>query len=190
MTLAGNHQDVPPAQLGDRGGDRLAAVADLDRVRRGGKDRAADLGRRFAARIVVRDIDEIGAFGRHLTHQRTLAAVAVAAGAEDDRQPGFGMRAQGGQHGRQRIRGVGVIDKDHRAARRLTDPLHPAGHAIETRQDTGCIRYRRAARDRQPERRQHIHRLELADQRQIDFVRIAEHRQADALAVAGRMTLD
>ena len=88
---------------------------------------AARIARRIsagvlAARIVVGDIDAIGKLGRELAHQRPLAAVAIAAGAEHDREPPLGMRPQRAQHRRQRVRRMGVIDKDRRAGRGLCRP--------------------------------------------------------------------
>ena len=43
MAFAGDDENIAAAQFGDSRRDRLAAVADLDRVRRRGEDRAADL---------------------------------------------------------------------------------------------------------------------------------------------------
>ena len=73
-----------------------------------------------------------------------------------------------------------------REALRAAMPQQPAGHGTEARQNAGGIRHGRTRRDRQPERRQHIHRLELADQRQLDFEAFAEQQKIDALPVAAR----
>ena len=87
VALAGDAEHVAGLEHGDGAGDRLAAVADLDRVGRGGEDRLADRGRVLGARIVVGDDDHVGVVGGGLAHQRPLAGIAVAAGAEDDDQP-------------------------------------------------------------------------------------------------------
>ena len=47
-----------------------------------------------------------------LAHDRTLAAVAVAAAAEDDAEPAARELARGGQHALERVGRVGVVD-DH-----------------------------------------------------------------------------
>ena len=93
MALAGDHEDVAGPRSPTAASIAARAVADLDRARRGGEDRAADLLGVLAARIVVGDVDAVGASGRDPAHQRPLAAVAVAAGAEDDDEPALGMRA-------------------------------------------------------------------------------------------------
>ena len=84
MALAGNEQHISGPEAGDCGTDRFVAIADLDGAGRGGDDCGADRGGVFAARIVVGDDDAVGLCGRDRPHQRTLAAVAVAAGAQHD----------------------------------------------------------------------------------------------------------
>jgi hypothetical protein len=74
MTLAGDEQDVAAAQLRDRGADRLAAVADLNRAGRGPQYSGTDRGRLLAARIVVGDDDAIGFFGGRLPGSRSPPA--------------------------------------------------------------------------------------------------------------------
>src|SRR6202040_1791830 len=101
---AGDYEDVAPAQFGDCGWDRGAPVADLDGLWRRGEDRAANLRRRLAARIVVGDVGEVGKLGGDAAHQRTLAAIAVAAGPEDDEEAAVGVRAQRAEHASQRVR--------------------------------------------------------------------------------------
>ena len=48
------------------------------------EDRLADRRRILRARVVVGDDDDVGMLGSGASHQRPLAGVAVAAGAEDD----------------------------------------------------------------------------------------------------------
>src|SRR5690349_5283036 len=128
MAFSGYDENVGTAKFGDCRRDGFAAIADLDSARRRREDRAANLLGLLAARIVVRDIDEVGELARDLAHLRALAAVAVAAGAEHDREPSFDMRPQRGEDRGERIRGVSVIDKDGRAGRGLAHSLHAAGH--------------------------------------------------------------
>ena len=115
VPFAGNDQQVARRELGNRRADRLAPVADLDRARRCIEDRATDSRRTLASRIVVGDIDAVGQAGRHLSHQGPLAGVAVATATEQRDQPAGSMRAQGLEHRRQSIRGMGVIDDDRAA---------------------------------------------------------------------------
>src|SRR5205807_3764666 len=57
MAFPGDHENIAAPQFGNGGGDRLAAVADFDRMRRRGDDRPANLAGWLAARVVVGDID-------------------------------------------------------------------------------------------------------------------------------------
>src|SRR5204862_6228605 len=87
VSLAGDHDHVVVRRLGDRARDRLAAVGDrrvllaVDAVR----DLVDDRARVFAARVIARDYDAVGEPRGDLAHLRTLAAIAIAAAAEDDR---------------------------------------------------------------------------------------------------------
>ncbi len=118
-------QRIARLQPGDRGPDRLGAVADFPGALGGAEDRGADRLRIFAARIVVGDDDAVGIFGGDRAHQRTLAGIAVAAGAEHHHQLAFRIRPQRLQRLRQRIGLVRVVDKDRRAVA-FADPLQPA----------------------------------------------------------------
>ena len=66
----------------------------------------------------------VGILGRNATHDRTLAGVTVAAGAEHHDQLALGVRPQRLQRLRQRIRLVGVID-EYRRPVMFADPLQP-----------------------------------------------------------------
>jgi hypothetical protein len=87
MALAGHQQDIAVLEPLDGPGDRLAPASDLDAARTGGHDGGADGGRVLAARIVVGDVDHVGQFGGDRAHLRPLAAIAVAAAAEDHHKP-------------------------------------------------------------------------------------------------------
>ena len=106
----------------------------------GGQHRGADRGRVLAARIVVGDDGHVGEARGGGAHQRPLAAVAVAAGAEHHVQPARGMRAQRGQQPLQRVRACGRSRRRPRRRSAAAPPV-PAGRA------------RRAARPADPARR-------------------------------------
>ena len=69
----------------------------------------------FATGIVVRDDDCVCVADRDLTHQRTLAGVAIATATEDNVQFPLDMRANGSQHCLKGVRRVRVVDIDRRA---------------------------------------------------------------------------
>ena len=86
-------------------------------------------------------------------HQRALAAVAVAAGAEDDDQPPGRQLARGAQHVLQRVGRVRVVDEDGEGLA-LVDRLEAARDALGARQRRGDRRVgRRRARGRRRPRR-------------------------------------
>src|SRR4051794_19039028 len=105
VALAGDDDDIAVGGQRDRLLDRRAPV-DLDAhvvaVDAGddlGHDRLGVLG----ARIVAGDEHLVGQPGGDLAHDRALAAVAVAAGAEDDDDPPRGELAGGPQDVLQRV---------------------------------------------------------------------------------------
>ena len=125
----------------------------------------ADQAGVLAARIVVGNDDAVGIVGGNRAHQRTLAGIAVAAGAEHHDKPALRVRPQCLQRLRQRVGLVGVIDKDRRAVV-FADPFQPALGAFETF-ECGKHRLRRAAgTDCEAGRDQRILDLEFTDQRQ------------------------
>ena len=93
-----------------RGGRRPRCTSARRVGRHAGQHRGADRGRVLGARVVVGDHQHVGEPGGDLAHQRPLAGVAVAAGAEDDDQPARGQRAQRVQRGRDGVGLVGVVD--------------------------------------------------------------------------------
>ena len=82
VPFAGDQQHVAWRKVGNGLRDRFAAIADLAGARRGSDDRAADRRRILAARIVIGNDDDVGLFRGDRAHQRTLAGIAIAAGAE------------------------------------------------------------------------------------------------------------
>ena len=182
----------PRAQFGDRGGDRLPPVADLDRAGRRFQNGAANLRRILAARIVVGDIDEIGELGCDAAHQRPLAAVAVAAGAEHDRETPLGMRAQRASapspahpaYGRNRQRPAAPV------AVSPTNCMRP-GTPPQTRQHRDRVAAApRRSRSTSPSAASTFDRLEPADQRQVDVAARAEHLDGEVLPRRQRHPLD
>ena len=153
-------------------GDAPRAVADLAR-RRG---RPARTAARIAAGSSLRGLSSVTmahvgeARGRR-AHQRALAAVAVAAGAEHHVQPARGMRAQRGQQPLQRVRRVGVVHIDRGAVRQPRRQLH-AGRA--RRAGCGSDPARRRSPSAIGERGGHqgIVGLEAARQRQATSRRV------------------
>jgi hypothetical protein len=83
VTFAGDQQHVAKLKILDGASDRLATICDLLRARGGGEKGSANYGWILIAWIVVGDNDAVRPGGRDRTHQRTLAAVAVAAGTEN-----------------------------------------------------------------------------------------------------------
>src|SRR5689334_20481057 len=124
MALSGDEQDVAAPEVRDGLADRFRAIADFGRARRIGENGRADCGWILAARIVVGHDNLVRAFGGDAAHDRALAAVAVAAGAEDYGQLAFCVRAQAPQRFLERVRLVRIVDKDGRAAT-VADKLEP-----------------------------------------------------------------
>ncbi len=93
-----------------------------------------------------------------LAHQRALAGVAVAAGAEHHVQPSSGVRPQCRQQPFEGVRRVGVVDIGRRPVRQRRRELHPPAHAGEARQQRQRIG--RAQRLRQRRREQRVVGLE------------------------------
>ena len=169
VALAGDQQRVAGLQRRDAGLDRFRAIADIVGAFCFRQNGGADRGRIFAARIVVGDDDAVGILGRDRAHDRALARIAIAAGAEHHHQLAFGVRPQRLQRLRQRIRLVGVIDEDRRAVM-FADTLQPSLGAFEMFQRREHLRRLAAGPDREPGGDQRILDLEFADQRQLDRV--------------------
>ena len=132
VALAGDAEHVARPEHGDRRGGSPRARSPISIASgRAGEDRRADRRRILRARIVVGDDDDVGMLGRGLAHQRPLAGVAVAAGAEDDDEPARGHRPERREHARQRVGLVGVVDEDQRAVRLAPDEFQPPGRALE-----------------------------------------------------------
>ena len=100
--------------------------------------------------------------GRHLAHQRPLAAIPIATGAEHDVQLARRVRPQCGQQPFQRVRRVRVVDIGGRAVRQLRRQLHAAANALQPRQE---VKHRvQAQHERQTGGHQNVIGLEPAGQ--------------------------
>ncbi len=110
------------------------------------QDRGADGGGVFAARIVVGDDDAVGFCRGDGAHQRPLAAIAVAAGAEYHDEPAGHVGPQRFERLGERIGLVRIIDEDRRAAARADafEPALGAGEMFERREHRS--RHRRRSR--------------------------------------------
>ena len=89
VALARDQQHIALLQMIDRRPNGFGAIADLLRTGTGGENSGADRRRIFAARIVVGDDDAVRVLRGDLAHQRTLAGIAVATGAEHHHKLAF-----------------------------------------------------------------------------------------------------
>ena len=159
--------------------DGLPPVPDLDDPvgaagpRGAGQDLAADGRGILAARVVVSDDDQVGQLGGDLAHRRSLARVALAAGAEHHRQPAFGA-PQCGERRPQRARLVGVVDQRQELLAAV-DLLEPAGHPCFPQPRRGLFR-------RDPD-----HVQDCQGHKAIGDVVVAGQRYADPVVNAGRV---
>ena len=133
--FAGDHDDVSRRRVGQRRLDRRAAVE--DDLERSVCDLPRDLRGLLGSRVVGRDDRAVSELAGDSPHKRSLLAVAVAAGPEDDREAPTQL-ACGRQHVLQRVGGVGVVD-NHRERLTGVDRLEAAGHAGK-RLDAGANR--------------------------------------------------
>ena len=131
------------------------------------------------ARVVGGDDRDIGEPRGDLAHQRALAAVAVAAGAEDaeDAPAAVDQLARGAQDVLERVGGVGVVD-EHREVLTLLDGLEAPRHP-------------HAARERGEERvevaAERVHRGERAE-RVGDVEAPGQRQRQPALTLRGPQT--
>lgn len=101
VPLAGQHDHIVGSGSGDQVCDGFATASDELDLGRLGETRAdvvKDAQRVFSTRVVVGDQHAVGQALGHFGHQRALAAVTVAAAAEQAQQLAVGVRAQGFEH--------------------------------------------------------------------------------------------
>ena len=97
----------------------------LELAERACRDLGGDRLGRLRARVVGGQDRPVGELGDDAAHQRPLAAVAVAAGAEDDDEPPVAEAARGADHVLERVGRVRVVD-DHGERLPVVDRLEPA----------------------------------------------------------------
>lgn len=172
MALAGDQHNVPLARFPDRGGDGLAPVADLARLRPGAcEDRGTDACGVLGARVVVGDDREVGGARGDGAHLGALARVAITACAEHDDQPAAvcHMGAKRGDGRFECVGGVGVVDIGGRTGLVERGAFQPPAHRLEPRQGIEGRGGGHPGRDRQAGRDEGIGRLIRTDQGQVDF---------------------
>ena len=180
MTLAGDDEHVTGAQGADRSSNGFRTVADLDALRAGKQDLGADGAGVLAARIVVGDIGDVGKLVGDGAHLRTLAAIAIAAAAEDDGEPFLRIGPQGGQHRAQRIGRMGVVDEDGGAVGCRGDEVETSARTLQAFERVHDEALLTARRDDEARRDEGVRGLEIAGERQVD-------RMADAVALDSQL---
>ena len=134
VPLPRDHHHVARAPPGHRGLDGPAAIGHgLVPARGPGRDAGLDLGQDrlgpLGARVVGGHPGEVAEPRRDAAHDRALAAVAVAAAAEDHAEaPARAHQlTRGGEHALQRVGRMRVVHHHQEGLARL-HPLEPAGH--------------------------------------------------------------
>ena len=115
VTLAGEQHEIVRRRDLERAGDRVATVFD-PLVRYSAHPRldvVEDALRVFGPRVVARDDGEVRALRGDLSHERPLAAIAIAAAAKHHDEPASGERPDRVDGARQRVGRVRVV-AEHR----------------------------------------------------------------------------
>jgi hypothetical protein len=152
-------------QLCDASTDRFESVADLDGARRSRQNGRADRGGIFAAWIIVGHDHAVRFGGGNGTHQRSFAAVAIAAGAQNNDQMSGSVRTQSIERLGQGVRLMRVINKNLRATA-FANAFEPSFGAIEVFKRCEYRVCTIARRDGEPGCEHRILGLEFANQRQ------------------------
>ena len=164
VALPGDHHHVARLGLLDHLRDRAAAVHLALGVRPGALHHLVDDRLRLLAARVVRGHEHaIGQPPRGIAHQRALAAVAVAARAEDHVQPTARDLARRAQHVLERVGRVGVVH-EHAEVLALVHRLEAARHPAEPLQ-RDLLHPQRAHRRHGSE---HVLHVEEPGQRRLD----------------------
>ena len=110
VAFSGHDEHVPSSQAADGRGDRRAAIADLQRVRRAAADLGADGGGLLRARVVVGDDGDVGeaAAISPMIGRLPRSRSPPAPNTTISRPVAWGRRAL--QHRLQAVGGVGVVD--------------------------------------------------------------------------------
>ena len=166
VTFAGQYDHVVGAGAGNHPGDGGATARhELDAVRHSktGPNVVKNVRRRFSARVVVRYQDAICQTFNHFGHQRTLAAITVAAAAEQAQQLAFGVRTQRQQYFFQRIGGVRVINH-HQRFRTAAQALHATYRTFQFWQHFENFIQRVLKPQQRANRSQHVAQIETPQQ--------------------------
>ena len=180
VALAGDQQRIARLQRRYRGADRLGAVADF-----AGASRGCRIAARIASGFSLRGLSSvtmtlIGIFSGDRAHQRPLAGIAVAAGAEHHDELASGIGPQRLQRLGERVGLVGVSTKigaPLRSATRSSLPLAPSRSSSSANTALGSLPVPIA----RPGRHQRILDLEFADQRQPHRMSVARDVPASSL---------
>ena len=175
MAFAGDHQHVAGAQVGDRGADRLAPVADLGRV---GRSRPGSR-RRIAAGFSLRGLSSVTITGRRARRRSGPSAGACRGRGRRRRRRRTtsrcrGVRAQRPSTVVERVGRMGVIDKHRCAAALLPTSSQAARDARQSASAATAGSRSPPVASTSPRAASSVHRLEGADQGQFDVVALAE----------------
>src|SRR6185369_9355117 len=121
------------------------------------------------------------------THDRPLAFVPIAAAADDNDQLAGGMRTQGGQHGFEGIRLMGIIDIDGAALRCRRHTLDAAVDTSQAADQLGNNLRLSPTADDEAHRGQQVIGLEQAGDREVDLMARTKELDHQRLAAAGWM---
>ena len=170
VAFSRHEQNIASLKVAGRHRDRVRAACDLDGAGRRRHDFAPDYGRLLASGVVIGDINVIGMSRSRRAHLGTLSLVPVAAAAKNDVQPAAGIRAQGLQRFHERVRRVGIVHKDGRAACGLADIFEAALCAPQLRKRGEHGFCRSAKPESQPRSDKRVRNLECARERQRDGI--------------------
>ncbi len=166
MPLAGQHDHIIGSGSGDQVCDGFATTGnelDLGRPGETGTDVIENAQRVFGTRVVVGDQHAIGQALGHFGHQRALAAISVAAAAEQAQQLAVRVRAQGFEHFLQGVRSMRVVDHHQRLVA-PTQALHAADRPLQLRGDLQDFVQRIVQRQQGRHGGEHVAQVEAAQQ--------------------------
>src|SRR5690606_37138096 len=105
-----------------------------------------------------------------LAHDRTLAAIAIAAAAENHNDTAGGERSNGLKHVLQSVGLVGIIDIDRGAVGRRPDEFKPPRSALQPLESGQRLVGGDPRRDCQPRRNESVGDLEITRKRQVYLI--------------------
>src|SRR5690349_19440010 len=189
MAFAGDQQYVPIFKIRDSLSNRLGTVANLHSARSVGKNGGTDRSGILAARVIVGNDGAVGVIHSDAAHERTLAGVAIAAGAKDNDQLAARVRTQTFERLLQGIRFMSIVDKNWSTVVR-PGKLQSSLGTVEFFQRRKHPRRFGAGRNRQTSRDPGILHLEDADKRKPNLICAAAMREIDDLCEAVNRSAD